>query len=188
MTTLAARTRSSEETFSLAARVGTILRAGDVVALAGDLGMGKTVFAKGIACALGVDDVVVSPTFTLVREYEGRVPLVHVDVYRLDHLQELHDVGFDELLGGRAVTVVEWGDRVSALLPVERLDVLLTPGDARRRPSRHLRSRRSVVGGARRRARHARRRRRRRDGLTCWCSRSTPRPRGCRRRSATAAR
>ena len=129
MTPLAARTRSSEETFSLAARVGTILRAGDVVALAGDLGMGKTVFAKGIACALGVDEVVVSPTFTLVREYEGRIPLVHVDVYRLDHLQELHDVGFDELLGGRAVTVVEWGDRVSALLPVERLDVLLTPGD-----------------------------------------------------------
>ncbi len=129
MTTLAARTRSSEETFSLAARVGTILRAGDVVALAGDLGMGKTVFAKGLACALGVDEVVVSPTFTLVREYEGRVPLVHVDVYRLDHLQELHDVGFDELLGGRAVTVVEWGDRVGALLPVERLDVLLTPGD-----------------------------------------------------------
>ena len=129
MTTLAVRTRSSEETFSLAARVGTILRAGDVVALAGDLGMGKTVFAKGIACALGVDEVVVSPTFTLVREYEGRVPLVHVDVYRLDHLQELHDVGFDELLGGRAVTVVEWGDRVSALLPVDRLDVLLTPGD-----------------------------------------------------------
>jgi tRNA threonylcarbamoyladenosine biosynthesis protein TsaE len=129
MTTLAARTRSSEETFSLAARVGTILRAGDVVALAGDLGMGKTVFAKGLACALGVDEVVVSPTFTLVREYEGRVPLVHVDVYRLDHLQELHDVGFDELLGGRAVTVVEWGDRVGALLPVERLGVLLTPGD-----------------------------------------------------------
>jgi tRNA threonylcarbamoyladenosine biosynthesis protein TsaE len=129
VTTFAARTRSSGETLSLAARVGTILRAGDVVALAGELGMGKTVFAKGIARALGVDDEVVSPTFTLVREYEGRLPLVHVDVYRLDHLQELHDVGFDELLGGGAVTVVEWGDRVSALLPAERLDVLLTAGD-----------------------------------------------------------
>ena len=64
-----------------------------------------------------------------MREYEGRLPLVHVDVYRLDHLQELHDVGFDELLGGTAVTVVEWGDRVSSLLPAERLDVLLTAGD-----------------------------------------------------------
>lgn len=129
MTTLAVRTRSSSETFSLAARVGTILRAGDVVALSGDLGAGKTVFAKGIARALGVQEEVVSPTFTLVREYEGAVPLVHVDVYRLDHLQELHDVGFDELVGGRSVMVVEWGDRVSALLPVERLDVLLTSGD-----------------------------------------------------------
>lgn len=129
MTTLTTRTRSSEETRSLAARVGTILRAGDVIALAGDLGMGKTVFAKGIARALDVDEEVVSPTFTLVREYDGRLPLVHVDVYRLDHLQELHDVGFDELLGGGAVTVVEWGDRVSALLPADRLDVWLAAGD-----------------------------------------------------------
>jgi tRNA threonylcarbamoyladenosine biosynthesis protein TsaE len=128
MNTLAAETHSSDETFSLAARVGTILRAGDVVALAGDLGVGKTVFAKGIARALGVVEEVVSPTFTLVREYTGSLPLVHVDVYRLDHLQELHDVGFDELVGGVSVTVVEWGDRVSALLPAERLDVVLTHG------------------------------------------------------------
>ncbi len=100
-----------------------------MIALSGDLGVGKTVFAKGIARALGIHEEVVSPTFTLVREYEGPVPLVHVDVYRLDRLQELHDIGFDELVGGRSVMVVEWGERVSALLPVERLDVLLTPGD-----------------------------------------------------------
>jgi tRNA threonylcarbamoyladenosine biosynthesis protein TsaE len=87
------------------------------------------VFAKGLAAALGVVDEVVSPTFTLVREYEGNVPLVHVDVYRLDRFQELHDLGFDELLGGPGVTVVEWGDRVGALLPVERLDVMLRAGD-----------------------------------------------------------
>jgi tRNA threonylcarbamoyladenosine biosynthesis protein TsaE len=100
-----------------------------VVALSGELGAGKTVFAKGVARALGVVEAVVSPTFTLVREYEGSAPFVHVDVYRLDHLQELHDVGFDELVGGPSVLVVEWGDRVSALLPVERLNVLLTAGD-----------------------------------------------------------
>ena len=129
MNALAALTHSSEETFSLAARVGTILRAGDVVALVGDLGAGKTVFAKGIAHALGIYEPVVSPTFTLVREYDAPLPLVHVDVYRLDHLQELHDVGFDELVGGASVTVVEWGDRVGALLPAERLDVLLSQGD-----------------------------------------------------------
>ena len=128
--TLAAQTHSSAETFSLAARVGTILRAGDVVALIGDLGVGKTVFAKGIARALGIQGEVVSPTFTLIREYEAALPLVHVDVYRLDHLQELRDVGFDELVGGSSVTVVEWGDRVGALLPIDRLDVVFTQGNA----------------------------------------------------------
>jgi tRNA threonylcarbamoyladenosine biosynthesis protein TsaE len=119
------QTRSPEETVSLAVRVGLLLRAGDVVVLSGELGAGKTVFAKGLARALGVVDEVVSPTFTLVRQYEGRIPFVHVDVYRLDRLQELHDVGFDELVGDTAVTVVEWGDRVGPLLPPDRLDVEL---------------------------------------------------------------
>lgn len=129
MTTFETGTHSAVETFDLATRIGSILRAGDVVALSGDLGAGKTVFAKGIARSLGVIEDVVSPTFTLVREYDARLPLVHVDVYRLDHLQELHDVGFDEFLGDTAVTVVEWGDRVSALLPPERLDVRLRLGE-----------------------------------------------------------
>jgi len=123
-------TRSSEETRWLGARIGSLLRAGDVVSLSGDLGAGKTVFAKGVATALGVRDDVVSPTFTLVREYSGVVPLVHIDVYRLDRFQELHDVGFDELVSGSTVTLVEWGDRISALLPVERLDVTLQFGEA----------------------------------------------------------
>ncbi len=70
-----------------------------------------------------------SPTFTVVREYDAPLPLVHVDVYRLDHLQELHDLGFDDLVGSDAVTVVEWGDHVSALLPADRLGVRLEPGD-----------------------------------------------------------
>ena len=127
---LSTRTESSGETLDLARRVGSLLRGGDVVALVGELGAGKTVFAKGLALALGVDDDVVSPTFTLVREYTGLlVPMVHVDVYRLDHLQELHDAGFDELVGGAAVVVVEWGDRVAALLPADRLDVQLVFGD-----------------------------------------------------------
>ncbi|HEY7107649.1 MAG TPA: tRNA (adenosine(37)-N6)-threonylcarbamoyltransferase complex ATPase subunit type 1 TsaE [Acidimicrobiia bacterium] len=126
---LCARTHSRGETLALAERVGSVLRAGDVVALVGELGAGKTVFAKGIARALGVKDDVVSPTFALVREYDGvDVALVHVDVYRLDHLQELRDAGFDELVGGAAVTVVEWGDRVSPLLPADRLDVVLVHG------------------------------------------------------------
>jgi tRNA threonylcarbamoyladenosine biosynthesis protein TsaE len=121
--TLAVTTHSAAETTELAARVGALLRAGDVVLLDGELGTGKTVFAKGIARALGVTDHVVSPSFTIVREYSGDVPMVHVDVYRIDHLQELHDLGFDDLLGDDAVTVVEWGDRVSAVLPADRLEV-----------------------------------------------------------------
>jgi tRNA threonylcarbamoyladenosine biosynthesis protein TsaE len=129
MNALATCTHSREETLALAARVGSILRPGDVVSLCGDLGVGKTVFAKGIALGLGVVEEVVSPTFTLVREYDAPVPLVHVDVYRLDHFQELYDVGFDELVGGTSVTVVEWGDRVGAMLPVERLEVRMCHGD-----------------------------------------------------------
>jgi tRNA threonylcarbamoyladenosine biosynthesis protein TsaE len=121
-------TRGADETHALGRRIGALLRAGDVVVLDGELGSGKTVFAKGIAVGLGVTEPVVSPTFTVVREYDAPTPLVHVDVYRLDHLQELHDLGFDDLVGGDAVTVVEWGDRVSALLPGDRLDVLLEPG------------------------------------------------------------
>ena len=123
------RSSSATHTRAIGAAIASVLRAGDVVVLDGELGTGKTVLAKGIAVALGITEPVVSPTFTVVREYEATLPLVHVDVYRLDHLQELHDLGFDDLVGGDAVTVVEWGDRVSAALPSERLRVLLEPGD-----------------------------------------------------------
>jgi tRNA threonylcarbamoyladenosine biosynthesis protein TsaE len=122
-------TRSADDTRTFAQRLGALLRAGDVVVLAGDLGAGKTVFTKGVALALGVAEQVVSPTFTIVREYDAAVPLVHVDVYRLDNLQELHDLGLDDLIGADTITVVEWGDKVSAALPAERLDVRIEAGD-----------------------------------------------------------
>jgi tRNA threonylcarbamoyladenosine biosynthesis protein TsaE len=132
--TCAARavTRSTDETLALAGAVGALLRPGDVVSVAGDLGAGKTVFARGVAGALGVREPVVSPSFTIVREYDGRVPLVHVDVYRIDTIQELHDLGFEEVVRDDAVTLVEWGDVIDALLPRQRLDVRLdrAPGGA----------------------------------------------------------
>ncbi len=121
-------TGCADETLALAAAVGAVLRPGDVVVLAGDLGAGKTTFAKGIGRALGVTEPVVSPTFTIVRQYEGRLPLVHIDVYRLDHLQELHDLGLEELIDDDAVTLVEWGDVVAAFLPAERLEIRLEAG------------------------------------------------------------
>ena len=129
--TCAARTvtRSTDETLSLAGAVGGLLGPGDVVSLIGDLGAGKTVFARGIAGALGVTEPVVSPSFTIAREYEGRMPLVHIDVYRIDTIQELHDLGFEELMRDDGVTLVEWGDAIDALLPSERLDVRLGAGD-----------------------------------------------------------
>jgi tRNA threonylcarbamoyladenosine biosynthesis protein TsaE len=123
-------TGSTDETLELARAVAELLRPGDVVSLVGELGAGKTVFARGVARALGVTELVVSPTFTIVREYEGRVPLVHVDVYRIDAVQELHDLGFEEVVRDDAVTLVEWGDRIDGLLPGDRLDVRLAPGAA----------------------------------------------------------
>ena len=121
-------TRSTDETLELARAVGELLRPGDVISLVGDLGAGKPVFVRGVARALGVTELVVSPTFTIVREYEGRVPLVHVDVYRIDAVQELHDLGFEEVVRDDAVTIVEWGDMIDGLLPGDRLDVRLAPG------------------------------------------------------------
>jgi tRNA threonylcarbamoyladenosine biosynthesis protein TsaE len=132
MTGVVTVSRSTEETMTLGESIARLLRPGDVVLLSGDLGAGKTVFAKAVARALGVDEPVVSPTFTIVREYDGRIPFVHVDVYRLESLREVEDVGFDEAVREDAVTLVEWGDLVSAWF-ADRLEVRLvaTPDDAR---------------------------------------------------------
>lgn len=122
-------TSSAEDTRTLGRAVSEALRPGDVVALAGDLGAGKTVFVQGAAAGLGVVQQVVSPTFTLVRQYAGRLPVVHVDVYRLDRVQDVLDVGFEDYLDGRAVVFIEWGDVIQGLLPESWLGVRLTLDD-----------------------------------------------------------
>jgi len=124
-------TRSAADTRALAASIGDLLERGDVVALAGDLGSGKTTFVQGSAQALGVTAPVVSPTFTLVREYEGRIPVTHVDVYRLNRLQDVLDVGFDDYLDGSSVVFVEWGDVIAGLLPESWMEVRLSGEDGR---------------------------------------------------------
>lgn len=121
-------TRSAGETRALAGAIASVLRPGDLVVLSGDLGAGKTVFAQGAAAALGVTERVVSPSFTIVREYEARIPVVHIDVYRLGRHQELYDLGLEELVGGDRVAFVEWGDAVGGVLPPDRLVVRLDPG------------------------------------------------------------
>jgi tRNA threonylcarbamoyladenosine biosynthesis protein TsaE len=128
-------TASPEETRALAEAVAGILRPGDVVSLTGDLGAGKTTFVQGAAGGLGVTEPVLSPTFTLVREYRGSVPIYHLDVYRLDRIQDVIDLGFEELVDRRALVFVEWGDAIEALLPTEHLQIELRipeNGDGRR--------------------------------------------------------
>jgi tRNA threonylcarbamoyladenosine biosynthesis protein TsaE len=122
-------TSSVEGTRSLGRAVSEALRPGDVVALSGDLGAGKTAFVQGAADGLGARGPVVSPTFTLVREYAGRVPVVHIDVYRLDRVQDVLDIGFDEYLDGRSVVFIEWGDVIQGLLPESWLGVRLSLDD-----------------------------------------------------------
>ena len=104
--------RSAEETRTLGERLGSRLRGGEVVLLCGDLGAGKTHFAQGVARGLGVAAAVVSPTFTLAAHYEGRLPLVHYDLYRLASADELSPLGFLQTDDPRTVSLVEWGDRV----------------------------------------------------------------------------
>lgn len=116
---------SPEDTRAIGAAIATLARPRDLVLLAGDLGAGKTVFTQGFGAALGVQEPITSPTFTLVRTYAGRVPLVHADVYRLERLQEVIDLGLPELLdeGGGAVAVVEWGDVAAATFAADYLSV-----------------------------------------------------------------
>jgi tRNA threonylcarbamoyladenosine biosynthesis protein TsaE len=104
-----------------------LFRPRDAVVLTGELGAGKTTLVQGIARGLGVTDQVVSPTFTLVREYRGTdLEVAHVDVYRLDRVQDVMDLGLDELGDGEALLLVEWGDAVEALLPADHLTIELT--------------------------------------------------------------
>jgi tRNA threonylcarbamoyladenosine biosynthesis protein TsaE len=118
-------------TQAVAARLGPLLRPGDLILLEGDLGAGKTTFTQGLARALGVGSVVTSPTFVLVNVYPTRAgfDLVHCDVYRLDRLSEVVDLALPEMLDDGSVAVVEWGERAAAALPGDRLRVSLTADD-----------------------------------------------------------
>ena len=110
--------QSVEETVALGKTLGTTLRRGDVLALCGGLGAGKTHFVKGIAAGLGAASGVTSPTFTLIHEYPGgRLPLYHFDFYRLENEDEALRIGLDEYLDGDGVTAIEWADKFPALLP-----------------------------------------------------------------------
>ncbi len=119
---------SLEETKKFGMKLGEILKSGDLISLMGDLGAGKTTLTQSIAQGLEVNDYVTSPTFTLINEYEGRLPLYHFDVYRLGSIDELYDLGYEEYFYSNGVTIVEWGDKVLDLLPKDRINIRIEKG------------------------------------------------------------
>ncbi|MBM4038813.1 MAG: tRNA (adenosine(37)-N6)-threonylcarbamoyltransferase complex ATPase subunit type 1 TsaE [Planctomycetes bacterium] len=120
-------TRSREETLALGRRLGELLGPADVLALRGPLGSGKTTLTKGIAEGLGVEEPrwVTSPTFVLVHQYEGRVPVYHIDAYRLRGPADAEALGMEEMFFGDGVAIIEWAERIEAALPPERLEITL---------------------------------------------------------------
>jgi tRNA threonylcarbamoyladenosine biosynthesis protein TsaE len=132
MTGQTLQTKSRDETGALAERLGSLLQAHDLLCLIGDLGAGKTTFAQGVACGLGVpaEDPVRSPTFTLLAEHpDGRLPLYHFDVYRLESVSDLAHLAFDEYLEAGGVVVIEWADQIVEALPQDYLEIRFSPGE-----------------------------------------------------------
>jgi tRNA threonylcarbamoyladenosine biosynthesis protein TsaE len=113
-------TENEEETRVLASKLGSMLSKGAVIALTGELGAGKTTFSQGLAKGLGIEDYVDSPTFSILKIYEGRLPLYHMDVYRLEE-DSAEELGLDEYLYGDGVSLVEWPSRIVSLLPKETI-------------------------------------------------------------------
>lgn len=125
---------SAEETIELGKKIGASLKKGDVIALQGTLGAGKTTITKGIALSLGVKEGITSPTFCLISEYAGKMPLYHIDVYRLGGAEEFVDLGADDMMYGDGVCLIEWSEKVMSELPktsiILKIDVI---GDTKRR-------------------------------------------------------
>ncbi len=121
-------TKSKNETFKLGRLLGAELKGGEVVALIGELGSGKTVFTKGIARGMGIKDAeksVNSPSFTLIKEYPAKINLFHFDLYRLDSVRQIEQLGWEDYLGENGVLVIEWADKMGSLLPEESLSIEL---------------------------------------------------------------
>lgn len=106
-------------------KIGKLLKPNDVLALTGDLGAGKTMMTQSIARGMGIEDYITSPTFTIVQEYEGKLPLFHFDVYRIADEEEMYYLGFDEYLARGGVCIIEWANLIENILPKERLDIEL---------------------------------------------------------------
>ncbi|HNP60226.1 MAG TPA: tRNA (adenosine(37)-N6)-threonylcarbamoyltransferase complex ATPase subunit type 1 TsaE [Nitrospirales bacterium] len=122
---------SAQETIKFGERLGKLLTGGDVLALTGDLGAGKTVLTCGIALGLGIPmDQVSSPTFTLIQEYSGAIPLIHVDLYRLDGPSDISTLGLEEYFTPNTIVLIEWAERFPQILPADHITICLEYGEA----------------------------------------------------------
>lgn len=120
---------SYEDTARIAAEFADTLKGGEFIAMYGDLGAGKTAFTQGLAKALGIEQHVTSPTFTIVNEYEGRLPLFHFDVYRIVDPEEMYEIGYEEYLDRGGVCIVEWSELIEELFPEEYIKITITKDD-----------------------------------------------------------
>lgn len=116
---------NDKETREIGFKLGKLLKPGSIVCLIGDLGAGKTTMTQSLAEALEVDDYITSPTFTIVNEYEGKMPLYHFDVYRIGCSEEMYDIGFDEYINGEGVCIIEWANIIEDILPDDYLKIEL---------------------------------------------------------------
>lgn len=131
---------SLDATKEFGEKLGKLLKKGDIVCLNGDLGAGKTTLTKSIGLGLGVEEYITSPTFSLINEYRGRLPVYHFDVYRLENVDELDDLGFDEYFFGGGVCIIEWAEKIEKMLPRETIVVDIESGE-------DLDKRRVFIGG-----------------------------------------
>ncbi len=123
-------TSTSEETIDLGRKIGSLLKAGDVIAMTGTLASGKTTITKGIAESLGVSDNITSPTFCLISEYDGsKMPLYHMDVYRLEGAEDFVNLGVEDMLYGNGVCIIEWSEKVQSELPKKTIFMKITPSE-----------------------------------------------------------
>lgn len=120
------RSNSPKETENIAKAFAKTLKGGDVLCLNGDLGVGKTAFVQGLVVELGVIEPISSPTFTIVNCYDGKLPIYHFDVYRIEDSDEMYEIGFEEYVFGDGITIIEWAENIKDILPKNRYDITIS--------------------------------------------------------------
>ena len=120
-------TNNTEETIELGKKIGNYLRKGDVIAMQGTLAAGKTTITKGIAQSLDISETITSPTFCLISEYEGKMPLYHMDVYRLDNEEDFANLGTEDMIYGNGISIIEWSEKIMNELPKKTIILKIEP-------------------------------------------------------------